>query len=223
MLQWVPAVRVPTVDKSVNPSNAGIGQTVTWTVTAVVPENLIELYDVPFVDTLPARPRPSRSYGTATCASGPLCPPCRRPTPLTATVLPTGETRVGWFVGDVARQWGRRQTTYTFTFTAQVASTYSGSGTPAAGTKLTDTDLVNRIQPWFTLDNALDRYDDALAPRPRRTQPGHAVRAPRRADDQVGARHHAEGDRRQDGHQPGRDLRLGHRRRERQGLDRVRR
>ena len=63
-------------------------------------------------------------------------------------MLPTGETRIGWFVGDVPANTDRPR--YTFTFTASVAAEYSGTGSPPGGTPVTDTFLVNRVQPWLT-------------------------------------------------------------------------
>lgn len=161
VLVWVPNVELPTASKAASPAAAGIGEEVTWTVTATVRENTVELYDVAFVDSLP-RGMTFGSYGTVDCLTGPLCATVPSPATLTPVVQPNGETRLGWFVGDVPAD--TADTTYQFTFTATVAAEYSGTGAPPAGAPVTDTLLINRVQPWLTLSEASDDYDDGSLP-----------------------------------------------------------
>ncbi len=114
------------VIKSVTPSTATIGQTVTYTVTAVVAPN-VSFFNATVVDTLPATIDPtSLQLQSVTClrSDGADCD-LSAATPLTPSTS-GGSTTVGFLVGDAIGEPLLREVT--IVYTARVAERRGGTG-----------------------------------------------------------------------------------------------
>ncbi len=132
-------VRAPaaTLTKSVNPTTATIGDTVTYTVDATVPAGTTA-YDTTVLDTMPDG-IDFRAYGTiAYTGTSTGCPSLAAQGLTNQTANPDGSTTVGFWLGDITAPIGNSCVIRT-TYTARVDDTYVPEGTPV----VTSTDLTN--------------------------------------------------------------------------------
>lgn len=112
--------------KSVDPSVAAVGQPVTWTVTATLPEG-VTYYDAAVIDTLPAQiAAGSLTTVAASCtnADSTPCSPALPFTPLAPADAGAGQTAVGWLLGTLASS---QERTVVIEFTARVADVPASS------------------------------------------------------------------------------------------------
>lgn len=115
-------VRGATALKSVSPSSATVGQTVTYTTSAVLPSG-VNFYNLSLIDTLPAGIDPASVTATGTTCINADSTACSltSASPLSSTPASGGATTIGWFLGDAAS--GGQVRTVTVRYTAKVADT----------------------------------------------------------------------------------------------------
>ena len=116
------SVVLPTITKAVTPTEATIGDNVTWTVKVKVPAN-VRYWDTTVVDTVPDGLAVD-SYGAITCTAG--CPGTD-PTVSTFPVTASGATQqAAWFLGDLAP--AAEQRTYELVLNGHVLVHEAGRG-----------------------------------------------------------------------------------------------
>ena len=119
--------------KSVSPTSAPVGETITYRTSAQLPAG-VNFYNLSLIDTLPRGIDPaSVSLVSTACvnADSSACAPAAA-TPLTPTAGPASSTVIGWLLGDAAA--GAQVRTVTITYTARVADV----ATATAGAALTN-------------------------------------------------------------------------------------
>ena len=144
-------VRAPaaTLTKSVNPTTATIGDTVTYTVDATVPAGTTA-YDTTVLDTMPDG-IDFRAYGTiAYTGTSTGCPSLAAQGLTNQTANPDGSTTVGFWLGDITAPIGNSCVIRT-TYTARVDDTYVPEGTPV----VTSTDLTNSPRLYWNASNTI--------------------------------------------------------------------
>lgn len=121
-------VVLPTVTKSVDPTELTIGSNLTWTVGVTIPAN-VRYLDTTVVDTVPDGLAVD-SYGAITCTAG--CP-ATDPAVTTFPVTTSGASQqASWFLGDLAATPQTR--TYTLVLHGHVLATKRGGGQVPSGT-----------------------------------------------------------------------------------------
>jgi uncharacterized repeat protein (TIGR01451 family) len=96
-LLWSPDIEAPIASKTANTPDVAPGGQTTFTVDMTVQTNIVDLYDVTFIDNLPDG-LAYVSTGTPTCVGA-----CTLPTPAFVGPTPNGNrTDIGWWFGDVA-------------------------------------------------------------------------------------------------------------------------
>jgi uncharacterized repeat protein (TIGR01451 family)/fimbrial isopeptide formation D2 family protein len=121
----------PPFTKSVAPPTRTIGEVATYTIDLTIPAN-VELFDGTVVDTLDDG-LAFLDHGTCADGGSGLCTGTTELGP-DADTPSAGETRAGWFLGDIATSATARQ--MTFTYTAMVGDQYEGGADVAAGDQL---------------------------------------------------------------------------------------
>lgn len=179
LLTLAPNISAPAVSKSVAPAFGAPNTPVVFTVTATMQQIAATTYDTTIIDTLPDG-FIFDSYGAVTCTSG-----CPAATEFAGITLPTianadGSNTLGWYFGD--RPIGTGPTTFTMLVNAHVATTFSGTGTPAAGTAVADgvpggDPLVNIVRSYI---NTADKVSGVLAAIPATPNTAFALRSPTR-------------------------------------------
>lgn len=157
--------RPPLPTKTVTPTSAGPGDTVTYTVDVALQDANATVFDATLVDTVPDGLTDVTPVSIA-CVAG-SCP---------ATLAwigfePSGNGggRAAWFIGD---QPLNTVGTVRVVYTARVAETFVGGGIPAGGTLVRDgvpagDPLKNAARIWF--NDGLDRFPSAPASVPPTT------------------------------------------------------
>jgi uncharacterized repeat protein (TIGR01451 family)/fimbrial isopeptide formation D2 family protein len=126
------SVVLPTITKDVTPTEATIGDNVTWTVKVKVPAN-VRYWDTTVVDTVPDGLAVD-SYGAITCTAG--CPGSD-PTVSTFPVTASGATQqAAWFLGDLTP--AAQQRTYELVLNGHVLSTKRAGGSVTAPVSFTN-------------------------------------------------------------------------------------
>lgn len=121
----------PTVTKSVSRPTQVVGGTVQYTVDVVIPPG-VRVYDSLVTDRLPDG-MSLVSYDSATCVSGcTVGDPLTTITPITQSPQGDGSVLVGWWINDVPSSTVAR--TARLTYTTRIDTTYTGTGSPPAGT-----------------------------------------------------------------------------------------
>jgi uncharacterized repeat protein (TIGR01451 family)/fimbrial isopeptide formation D2 family protein len=117
------------LDKSVAPTRATIGETVTYTLTAAVPKDVVA-YDAAIVDQLPAgitATAPSLTTLSATCVYELTTDPCTGLEGSFGTPLTSSGQRVAWRIGDLVADTRIRVVTITYSTTvADIGATIAG-------------------------------------------------------------------------------------------------
>jgi uncharacterized repeat protein (TIGR01451 family)/fimbrial isopeptide formation D2 family protein len=121
------SVVLPSITKDVTPTQATIGDNVTWTVKVKVPAN-VRYWDATVVDSVP-NGLAADSYGAITCTAG--CPGTD-PTVSTFPITTSSSTtqQAAWFLGDLAAT--TQQRTYELVLNGHVLSTKRGGGSVTA-------------------------------------------------------------------------------------------
>ncbi|HWI34426.1 MAG TPA: isopeptide-forming domain-containing fimbrial protein, partial [Lapillicoccus sp.] len=122
--------------KDMSPATATVGDVVTGTLTVTVPASVSQR-DAYITDLLPDG-LIFVGYDSATCTAG--CGPAITPATLPTQNAGGGQTRLGWWLGDVAAHTSPR--TLELKYRARVAATYPGAG----GNVVSGQTLVNRAQ-----------------------------------------------------------------------------
>lgn len=154
VLEWIPELKLPEVQKSSTPDEGEPGSTMEWEVVGLVPTQVVDLFDVTFVDSLPdgidyAGPATYTCAGT-NCANFELVE-------LTPVPQLDGSTRLGWTVAQTGGTnttipFGSGALTFTITFDGSVAATYDGGGSPVAGSDTAGTRVVNTVRPYLNVE-----------------------------------------------------------------------
>ena len=143
-------VRAPdsALTKSVSPSTATIGDTVTYTIDATVPAGLTA-YDATVLDTMPDG-IDFRAYGTiAYTGTSTGCTSLASAQGLTnQTANANGSTTVGFWLGDITAPIGN-SCVIRITYTARVDANYEPEGTPV----VTSTNLTNSARLYWNATN----------------------------------------------------------------------
>ena len=140
-------VAVGALIKTVNPDRATIGQRVEYSVAVTIPQN-VNFYDAVVLDTLPAGIDASSvtPVSVQCVVLGLPVETCTIPLGAPSSVaLPGGETRLGWYAGDIVASARIRVVTYRYT--AVVADNPGPS--PVRGGTLTNSATTG----WFLTDD----------------------------------------------------------------------
>ena len=159
-VEFVPDLATPVAAKSVTPDAGPPGEELTFTLDLTVEANVVDLYDVVFIDWMPDGLEFGGVVGLPQC----LSVSCTRPPTFVQqqATNPDGSVTVAWFFGDVPA--GAETETWRVQYSSRVATVFSGFGIPPDGVGvqdgLGDEPFVNRIRAAF---NTSDQFSDVAS------------------------------------------------------------
>ncbi|MEI2833773.1 MAG: hypothetical protein V9G25_03145 [Acidimicrobiia bacterium] len=144
-LLWTPAIEAPFATKTVSIPDVAPGGQTSFTVDLNVQANIVDLFDITFIDTLPDG-LAYVSSGTPTCVSV-----CSLPTPTFVGPTTNGDrTDIGWWLGDVPT--GTVET-WRVTYVISVERNLN-DGSEVLDQKAGEP-FTNGIMGWYNLTNSL--------------------------------------------------------------------